>query len=160
MKSIALKIATCVTPILLLSGCASSGATSTTNTALGTLSSLGGLVGLGSTPAVTTNTGTIGTGTLGTATGMGSSILKAAINQQCQTQLQNNSYWKIASVAMGADRQTQVANNVCGCVTEKAPQSVTINDMATAALDPNARTQIVGTAVARTMQSCYSQFVQ
>lgn len=91
---------------------------------------------------------------------MGSSLLKTVINQQCQTQLQNNSYWKIASMAMSSDRQTQVANNVCGCVTDKASQSVSMSDMATAAINPSARTQIIGTAVARTMQSCYSQFVQ
>lgn len=127
-----LKLATIFAPLVLLSGCASTG---------GTL-------------PIDPNAA------IGTATGIGSTIIKTAIDQKCHSEIQNNNYWKIASLAMTPEKQTQVVNNVCGCVTDKGMQSVTIVDITNAAIDSNARTRIVANAVANTMQTCYSEFVK
>ena len=71
--------------------------------------------------ASTTGTGVMdANSTIGTANNVGMAIFKAAVNQQCQTQLQNNQYWRLGSVLMTSDKQAEVASNVCGCVSEKA----------------------------------------
>lgn len=98
--------------------------------------------------------------TIGTANNVGMAIFKAAVNQQCQTQLQNNQYWRLGSVLMTAEKQAEVASNVCSCVSEKAPQSVTIVDLTTAAVDPTARNVIVARAVSNTLQQCVGEFVK
>ena len=98
--------------------------------------------------------------TIGTANNVGMAIFKAAGNQQCQTQLQNNQYWRLGSVLMTSEKRAEVASNVCSCVSEKAPQSVTIVDLTTAAVDPTARNVIVARAVSNTLQQCVGEFVK
>ena len=72
--------------------------------------------------AATTGTGVMdANSTIGTANNVGMAIFKAAVNQQCQTQLQNNQYWRLGSVLMTSDKQAEVASNVCGCVSEISP---------------------------------------
>lgn len=111
--------------------------------------------------ASTTGTGVMdANSTIGTANNVGMAIFKAAVNQQCQTQLQNNQYWRLGSVLMTSEKQAEVASNVCSCVSEKAPQSVTIVDLTTAAVDPTARNVIVARAVSNTLQQCVGEFVK
>lgn len=111
--------------------------------------------------ASTTGTGVMdANSTIGTANNVGMAIFKAAVNQQCQSQLQNNQYWRLGSVLMTSEKQAEVASNVCGCVSEKAPQSVTIVDLTTAAVDPTARNVIVARAVSNTLQQCVGEFVK
>lgn len=38
---------------------------------------------------------------------------------------------------MTAEKQQGIESDICSCVSDKAPQSVTAVDLATAALDPN-----------------------
>ena len=121
---------------------------------------IGSAIALGGC-ASTTGTGVMDANrTIGTANNVGMAIFKAAVNQQCQTQLQNNQYWRLGSVLMTSDKQAEVASNVCGCVSEKAPQSVTIVDLTTAAVDPTARNVIVARAVSNTLQQCVGEFVK
>ncbi len=61
---------------------------------------------------------------------------------------------------MTADQKTDVQGQICGCVSEKAPQSVTAVDLATAALDPNARATIVSNAVTKTINACVAEAVR
>lgn len=121
---------------------------------------IGSAIALGGC-ASTTGTGVMdANSTIGTANNVGMAIFKAAVNQQCQTQLQTNQYWRLGSVLMTSDKQAEVASNVCGCVSEKAPQSVTIVDLTTAAVDPTARNVIVARAVSNTLQQCVGEFVK
>ena len=111
--------------------------------------------------AATTGTGVMdANSTIGAANNVGMAIFKAAVNQQCQAQLQNNQYWRLGSVLMTSEKQAEVASNVCSCVSEKAPQSVTIVDLTTAAVDPTARNVIVARAVSNTLQQCVGEFVK
>ena len=121
---------------------------------------VGSAIALGGCAATTGNGVMDANSTIGTANNVGMAIFKAAVNQQCQTQLQNNQYWRLGSVLMTSDKQAQVASNVCGCVSEKAPQSVTIVDLTTAAVDPTARNVIVARAVSNTLQQCVGEFVK
>lgn len=97
---------------------------------------------------------------IGTASNVGMAVFQTAVDQKCRSEITNNQYYKLASVAMTADQQAQIQNNVCGCVSQKAMQNVNIVDLATAAANPSSRTQIVGTAVTNTLQSCVSEFIR
>ena len=121
---------------------------------------IGSAIALGGCASTTGNGVMDANNTIGTANSVGMAIFKAAVNQQCQTQLQNNQYWRLGSVLMTSDKQAQMASNVCGCVSEKAPQSVTIVDLTTAAVDPTARNVIVARAVSNTLQQCVGEFVK
>ena len=121
---------------------------------------IGSALALGGCASTTGNGVMDANSTIGTANNVGMAIFKAAVNQQCQTQLQNNQYWRLGSVLMTSEKQAQVASNVCGCVSEKAPQSVTIVDLTTAAVDPAARNVIVARAVSNTLQQCVGEFVK
>lgn len=121
---------------------------------------IGSAIALGGCASTTGNGVMDANSTIGTANNVGMAIFKAAVNQQCQTQLQNNQYWRLGSLLMTSEKQAEVASNVCSCVSEKAPQSVTIVDLTTAAVDPTARNVIVARAVSNTLQQCVGEFVK
>lgn len=108
-------------------------------------------------PTVATNTVV---NTIGTATNIGTAVFQTAVNQKCQSEIKNNQYYKVASSIMTNEQQNKITDSVCGCVSEKAPQSVTMTDLATAAIDSSARTRIVTKAVSNTLQACVSEFVK
>ncbi|MFC3901922.1 hypothetical protein SAMN05421749_101591 [Acinetobacter marinus] len=110
--------------------------------------------------ACTTTTGTSTGTTAGTAATIGSNIFKAAVDNQCRTELNSNNAWRALALTMTAEQQTAMETKICSCVSEKAPQNVTAVDLATAAVDQNARAQIVANTVAKTLTACYSEFVK
>lgn len=81
-------------------------------------------------------------------------ILKTSIKQTCQTQLTNHQYWKLATVAMSEQSKANISNTACGYVADKAPESVSMTELATAAIDPSARTQIAQKIVVNSLQTC------
>lgn len=131
-----LKIATLFTAILLMTGCSSTGTID---------------------PTVATNTAV---NTIGTATNVGMAVFQTAVDQKCRSEITNNQYYKIASVAMTDQQRTNIQDSVCGCVSQNATQNVNIVDLATAASSSSARTQLVTKAVANTLQTCVGQFVK
>ena len=97
---------------------------------------------------------------MGTANEIGMNIFKAAIDNQCRSQIEKQNAWRIASVAMTDAQEEEVKGRVCGCVSEQAPQQVTIVELGNAAIDANYRTQLVTRVVAKTLQSCYGSIVK
>ena len=109
----------------------------------------------------TPNGTTTGAGTaIGTANDIGMNVFKAAIDNQCRSQIEKQTAWRVASVAMTQTQQEAVKSNVCGCVSEQAPQQVTIIELGNAAIDSNYRTQLVTKVVAKSLQSCYASFAK
>ncbi|MDV2468791.1 hypothetical protein QR674_07325 [Acinetobacter chinensis] len=107
------------------------------------------------------STGTTGTEAAATPTQqLGTVALKIAINAKCTTELNNLPAWKTATKLMTETQKTDVQSEICGCVSDKAPQSVTAVDLATAALDPQARATIVSNAVTKTINACVAEAVQ
>lgn len=102
-----------------------------------------------------------GTGTaIGTANEIGMNVFKAAIDNQCRSEIEKRNAWRVASVAMTDTQQEAVKSRVCGCVSEQAPQQVTIVELGNAAIDSQYRTQLVTRVVAKSLQSCYASFVK
>ncbi|MDO4450042.1 MAG: hypothetical protein Q4B79_03670 [Moraxella sp.] len=104
-------------------------------------------------------TATDSTTAVGTATNVGMNIFKTAVDTQCRSELNNNNLYKTASLIMTDAQKTSLENKVCGCVSEKAPQSITLVELGQVAIDPSSRTQIVGGAVTKTLNACVSEAV-
>ncbi|MGM8884560.1 hypothetical protein ACS8FD_01320 [Psychrobacter sp. 1U2] len=96
---------------------------------------------------------------IGTANEIGMNVLKAAIDNQCRSQIENRNAWRIASAAMSDEQEEAVKSRVCGCVSEQAPQQVTLVELGNAAIDTSYRTQLVARVVAKSLQSCYGSIV-
>lgn len=110
-----------------------------------------------------TTTGGVNNGTgnaIGTANEIGMNVFKAAIDNQCRSEIEKQNAWRVASVAMTEAQQEAVQSRVCGCVSEQAPQQVTIVELGNAAIDSQYRTQLVARVVAKSLQSCYASFIK
>lgn len=90
---------------------------------------------------------------------LGMAAIKIAINAKCIAELDTLPAWNTATKVMTSTQKQNIQSEICGCVSEKAPQNVTAVDLATAALDPNARAAIVGNVVAKTINSCVQEAV-
>ena len=117
------------------------------------IASLFALAGCASTGGV----GVDATTAIGTANNVGMAVFQTAVDQTCRVQLTNNTVWRTASIAMTDQQKITLQDNVCGCVSQNAVKNVNIVDLATAATNPTARTQIVTQAVANTLQTCVVQ---
>lgn len=104
---------------------------------------------------------TSGTGTTTQTTGqqLGTAALQVAINAKCTTELNNIPAWQNATRYMTTTQKQNIQTEICGCVSEKAPQNITTVDVATAAIDPAARATIVNNVVAKTINACVAEAV-
>jgi hypothetical protein len=107
------------------------------------------------TACVSTDTTT----TTATPQQVGMAAMKIAINSKCIAELNNTPAWNTATKLMTAEQKQSIQTDICGCVSEKAPQNVTTVDLATAAIDPTARATIVTNVVTKTIQSCVAEAV-
>ena len=97
---------------------------------------------------------------IGTANNIGMNVFRAAVDNQCRSQIENQNAWRIASAAMTEAQEEAIKSNVCGCVSEQAPQQVTIIELGNAAIDTQYRTQLVTRVVAKSLQTCYANFTK
>lgn len=118
---------------------------------------------LGLTVMLTACASTNGTmnanGVMNTANQIGTAIFQEAVNQKCQSEIKQNQYYQMASLIINEEQRTKIVGKVCGCVSQKAPESVSLGEIATATINPNARPQIVTKAVVGTLQACVSEFI-
>ncbi|MDO5650968.1 MAG: hypothetical protein Q4G13_02385 [Moraxella sp.] len=112
------------------------------------------MAGCAGTTGTTTNT------TASTANTVAMNVFKTAVDNQCRAELNNHNSYKLITSVMGSEQKTTLENKVCGCVSEKAPESVTLTELGQAAISSSARTQVVGTAVAKTLTACVSEFTK
>ena len=110
---------------------------------------LGGLLGGG-----TSN------GTGGAATSIGKSLIQNYAHNQCSVELNKRQEWRLVALAVTAEKQQQWEDQICGCVSEEAPNSVTVTDLVQAATNQSARNTIVAGAVTKTVTSCLNRFVK
>ncbi|PNK59869.1 hypothetical protein [Psychrobacter sp. FDAARGOS_221] len=108
----------------------------------------------------TTGGTTNGNTTMGNATNMGMNIFKSAVDAQCRSELEKQNAWRVARVAMNTEQEEAAKTKICGCVSEQAPQQVTVVELAEAAMDTTYRSQLVTKVVAKSLQSCYASFTK
>ena len=114
-------------------------------------SDLGGL--LGGDTSSSNSTG-------GAATAIGKSLIQNYAHNQCSVELNKRQEWRLVALAVSAEKQQQWEDQICGCVSEEAPNSVTVTDLVQAATNQSARTGIVANAVTKTVTSCLNRFVK
>ena len=114
-------------------------------------SDLGGL--LGGDTSSSNSTG-------GAATAIGKSLIQNYAHNQCSVELNKRQEWRLVALAVTAEKQQQWEDQICGCVSEEAPNSVTVTDLVQAATNESARASIVGNAVTKTVTSCLNRFVK
>ena len=114
-------------------------------------SDLGGL--LGGDTSSSNSTG-------GAATAIGKSLIQNYAHNQCSVELNKRQEWRLVALAVTAEKQQQWEDQICGCVSEEAPNSVTVTDLVQAATNQSARTGIVANAVTKTVTSCLNRFVK
>ncbi|WP_089604931.1 hypothetical protein [Acinetobacter piscicola] len=122
------------------------------------LAALVALTSLALTACVTTDS--TGSAASTTTQQLGMVAIKVAINAKCTTELNSLPAWKTATRVMTDEQKTNVQGQICGCVSEKAPQSVTAVDLATAAIDPQARATIVSNVVTKTINQCVVEAIK
>ena len=88
---------------------------------------------------------------------LGVTALKIAVNAKCLNEINTVPAWKNATRYMTAAQRDNIQTNVCGCVSEKAPSSVTAVELATAAIDPTARATIANQVVSQTVNACVAE---
>jgi hypothetical protein len=105
------------------------------------------------TACVTTD-GTTGSTAATTANGLAMAAVKVGVQAKCVTEINNNTYWKTASKLMTETQQTELQNEVCSCVAEKATTSVTAADLVIAAMDKTSQATLVTKVVSSTLNAC------
>lgn len=126
--------ATCMTLTLTLAGCSTTGVNNTAN-------------------------GNANNG-INTAGNIGMSIFKTAIDNKCRSELSQHKAWRIARVAMSENQEAVVQDKICGCVSEQAPQQLSISDMTKATIDSEYRKKLATRVVVKSLQSCYGSFMK
>ena len=92
--------------------------------------------------------------------GTTSSLIQNYAHNQCSVELNKRQEWRLMALAVSAEKQQQWEDQICGCVSEEAPNSVTVTDLVQAATNQSARNTIVANAVTKTVTSCLSRFVK
>ncbi|ENV79130.1 MULTISPECIES: hypothetical protein [Acinetobacter] len=109
-------------------------------------------------------TGCATDGSMNTATNtteqLSMTALKIAVNNKSMNEINTIPAWQTASKLMTADQKQDIQTEICGCVSEKAPYSVTAADLANATFDPNARAAMVGQVVSKTVTACVNETFQ
>ena len=96
---------------------------------------------------------------INTANNIGMNIFKTAIDNKCRSELSQHNAWRIARVAMSQNQEEALQTKICGCVSEQAPQHVSLNDVAKATIDTQYRSQLATKVVIKSLQSCYANFI-
>ncbi|MBS9780276.1 MAG: hypothetical protein KGV51_06590 [Moraxellaceae bacterium] len=98
--------------------------------------------------------------TINTGVSIGKVAFQMAVNTKCNTQIEKSKIWKTAKLVMTPSKQQQVKYNVCGCVSQKALENVTIDQLTIAAVDANARKALMVNSVTNSLTSCYGQVMK
>ncbi|MDO4894480.1 hypothetical protein [Moraxella sp.] len=93
------------------------------------------------------------------AANIGMNIFKGVVDTKCRSELNQQSVYQVATMILSETQKNNLENKICGCVSDKAPESVTLTEIAQAAIDPSARTQVVASAVGKTLNACVSDFI-
>ncbi|WP_274572376.1 hypothetical protein V6667_03410 [Neisseria leonii] len=89
----------------------------------------------------------------GSAAGMGSSLVKMAVDNQCRTELNSRNEWRLIALAMTAEKQQEWENKICGCASEEVPNQLTAQEVVQA-VNPATRSQVIAGVTAKTVTAC------
>ena len=97
-----------------------------------------------------------GTGTLGGTSGEGINaftVIREGVKMQCRAELNQRNEWRLVALAMTAQKQAEVEEQICGCAADEAPNHLTAADM----LSP--RTAVANVTV-KTVTTCVGKVLK
>lgn len=92
-------------------------------------------------------------GNMNSGLGVGNSLITAAVDNQCRTELNKRNEWRMIALAMTAEKQQEWEDKICGCASEEAMQQLSANDMMQM-VNTSTRNQAVANVTARTVSAC------
>ena len=95
-------------------------------------------------------------GGLGSGTGIGSSVVKMAVDSQCRTELNKRNEWRVIALAMSAEKQAEWENKICGCASEEAPNQVSAQELMDV-LNPSSRDRAIASVTVKTVNTCFKR---
>ena len=95
-------------------------------------------------------------GGLGSGTGIGSSVVKMAVDSQCRTELNKRNEWRVIALAMSAEKQAEWENKICGCASEEAPNQITAAQLPEL-LTESGRVKVAAEVTAKTVTACFKR---
>lgn len=105
-----------------------------------------------STSGTSTGSATGTSATTGSSLAMG--LIKVGVQAKCVTELNNNTYWKTGSKLLTETKKNELQTEVCSCVGEKATTSVTVTEVAIAAMDKTSQATLINKVVTNTLNAC------
>ncbi|WP_315286161.1 hypothetical protein [Neisseria bacilliformis] len=120
---------------------------------LGGCADAGGGMSLGSLMGGNTQQSASSGGMLG---GMGGTLVKSVIENQCRSELQGRNEWRVIALAMSADKQAEWENKICGCASEEVPNQLSANELMSM-VNANTRTQAMANVTAKTVTACFKR---
>ncbi|MDO5058380.1 MAG: hypothetical protein Q4D82_00370 [Neisseria sp.] len=83
----------------------------------------------------------------------GGALVKTAVDTQCREELNKRQEWRLAALAMTAEKQREWEDKICGCASEEVPNQLTANDLVQAA-NASTRPQVIASVTAKTVTAC------
>ena len=120
---------------------------------LGGCAAAGGGMSLGSLMGGNTQQSASSGGMLG---GMGGTLVKSVIENQCRSELQGRNEWRVIALAMSADKQAEWENKICGCASEEVPNQLSANELMSM-VNANTSTQAMANVTAKTVTACFKR---
>lgn len=93
---------------------------------------------------------------LGSGTGIGGSVVKMAVDNQCRSELNKRNEWRLIALAMSAEKQREWEDKICGCASEEAPNQVTGQELMQV-LNPSTRNQAIASVTVKTVNACFQR---
>lgn len=87
-------------------------------------------------------------------------IVKAVVDKRCHNELNANHIYQTASMLMSKGQKASLENKICDCVSKQASKSVTLTELGHAAIDSQARMQVIDTVASRSLNVCVSDFLK
>ncbi len=97
--------------------------------------------------------GTYGVADGGQTGSISNNLIKMYVDNQCRTELQSRNEWRLVSLAMSQEQQTEWENRICGCASEEAPKQITAADMPQL-LTEQGRTRVLADVTVKTVTAC------
>ena len=94
----------------------------------------------------------------GNTSNIGANLFSMYVQNQCKTELQSRSEWRLAALAMSQSQQEAWENKICGCVSEEAPSQMSGEEMIQV-INPATRSQAVTNVAVKTVSACFNRIM-
>ena len=92
----------------------------------------------------------------GNTSNIGANLFSMYVQNQCKTELQSRSEWRLAALAMSQSQQEAWENKICGCASEEAPNQITAAQLPEL-LTESGRVKVAAEVTTKTVTACFKR---